>query len=114
MRHFILILQILFLTDSAIAADDRGFAEKFLSSMYTEDDSVYRSLLHPAMNHCANRMWIKKSGIPPSEFEYKITDPTPQTIKNEQGMARMVGLSDTSFPIEPTHEIQITTDYVTV
>lgn len=112
MRKLIVILQAILLADAAVAADDQGFAEQLLASYYTEDDSVYRALLHPAMKQCANRMWNMKPGSPPNEFEYKITEATEQSIKNKQAMGRMAGLEDISLQVKPTHEIVITVPYV--
>ena len=108
MRYFVLILQLLVHSASAAGDEDKAFAEKALAAVFSGDDKVYRSLVHPGVDQCVNRVWNKKSGSPPTDYGYKISEITEQTMNNASVGARMVGLKNPSFPVEPTHQIELT------
>lgn len=105
MRYFLLLLQLLTLPVSATADEEQIFADKALAAIFSEDDELYRSLLHPAMNQCFNRIWNKKTGNPPKDYGYDISEVTERTMSNSMAGARVVGLKDPSYPVMPTHQI---------
>lgn len=100
-------LQLLAYSASATGDENKAFADKALSAIFSEDEKVYRSLVHPKMDQCVNRIWNKKSGGPPTDYSYKISEVTEQTMNNANMGARMVGLKNPSFPVQPTHQIEL-------
>ena len=110
MRRLGLILLFLLTSELVIASDEQLFVDKLMSTMYTEDNSVYKTLLHPAMDKCANRMWNQKKGRAPTatEYEYTITQASQRAMNNEKATAGIAGVENPSFIIEPTHELVVT------
>jgi hypothetical protein len=107
-RYFFLLLQLLILSVSATADEDKIFAEKALAAIFSVDDELYRSLVHSKMSQCVNRVWNRKPGNPPDDYDFTITEDTKQGINNAKFGGRMVGLKAPSFPVMPTHQIAFT------